>query len=792
MKRKVKVIIAQLGSPKSPKTNDVRKYLKDFLGDYRVVDISPFVWKIILNLFVLPFRPKQSGKAYARIWDGKSFPLITITLDFVEKLKKHVKSNKDTEVDVIGCFALSEPRLTHIVKSLDEDIDEVIFIPMFPQYSESTSASFIDALFRGFQGKTNIPSLITINQFHRAPAFIDNTARLINDFLKENPVDELVLSFHGMPKRRIIYKYDRYYQHCYETHALLLDRIEGIPKENIHISFQSRFGSEEWITPYTDEYVKNLAKDKKIKIAIHCPAFVVDCLETIDEIGTELKHEIEEEEKTKECEILHVPCLNDDDKWVEDFSSFINQTINKESQILLEVPKEMKMPSLEMKSKPLSTQAKASIKIIFLTLFLDLVGFSIIFPMFPKLAEYYLTVDSDNAILKMIFGSINSLTNLTTSSTGMSPIVLFGGALGALYSLLQFIAAPIWGAISDRIGRKPVLIISLSGLFLSYVLWFFSGSFTLLIIARIVGGVMGGNISTATAVVADVTDRSNRSKGMAFVGIAFAFGFVFGPALGGALSLIDLTKIYPSLEAYGVNPFSVPAGLAAILSLLNVYLILKNFKETLPVEKRGKGELSRSANPLKLFKPLPFKDVNLTNWAYFLFITAFSGMEFTLTFVAVERFGYSPMDNAYMFIFIGFVLAMVQGGFVRRKAGIIGEKKVGLMGLVTVIPGLIIIAYASTPFLIYLGLFFLAVGSAMTIPTLTALVSIHTPVDQQGRSIGIFRSLGSLGRVFGPIMASLIYWKYGSLYPYLFGSISLILPIIVLNKVSNKAEEGLL
>ena len=163
-------------------------------------------------------------------------------------------------------------------------------------------------------------------------------------------------------------------------------------------------------------------------------------------------------------------------------------------------------------SKPeLSPHAKKTLKIVFLTLFLDLVGFSIIFPLFPALAKHYLEVDPNNYFLRLIYDGVTSFAGSGGSS--MSGLVLFGGALGALYSLCQFIAAPIWGTISDRIGRRPVLLISVFSLALSYLLWGFAGSFTLLIFARLIGGIMGGNISTASAVVADVTSKRTAQRG---------------------------------------------------------------------------------------------------------------------------------------------------------------------------------------------------------------------------------------------------------------------------------------
>jgi len=369
----------------------------------------------------------------------------------------------------------------------------------------------------------------------------------------------------------------------------------------------------------------------------------------------------------------------------------------------------------------------------------------------------------------------------------MSTVVLFGGLLGALYSLLQFIAAPLWGGISDRIGRRPVLLISVFGLFISYVIWFFSGSFTLLIIARLVGGLMSGNLSIASAVVSDITDSKNRSKGMAVIGIAFALGFILGPAMGGILSMVNLAEKYPSLAAYGVNPFSAPALLAAILSFVNFFMIFKTFPETL---KKGAdtGHYKRSLNILALFKPLPDRQVNMTNLSYFFFITFFSGMEFTLTFLAVERLGYTSMDNAYMFIYIGLIIGLVQGGYVRRKAHQVGERKMAFHGLLALAPGLVILAIADATWMLYGGLFFLSLGSAMVIPCLTSLVSLYSPAGMQGQSLGIFRSLGALGRVAGPIYASLMYWRYGAVVTYIFGAVAVMIPAFMVKTLKDPAK----
>ncbi len=796
MSEKIKVVLGQLGSPKSTKVSDVRAYLKEFLGDPRVVDINPILWKIILNLFVLPFRPKKSAEAYSRILQKDGFPLITNT----EKVANSLKPLLDNNLELNHIFLLSSPRAKDVLDEWEREevstrAQRVLVLPQFPQYSEATIASVVDALGGEFKGRVNIPSFTVLNSYHRSKAFIDHSVRKIQESLElHKDINEIVISFHGIPLRRVLKKKDLYLLHCLETYELIKERLNTtLP---MAMTFQSRFGSEIWLGPYTDKTVVEKIESGVKKIAVYCPSFVVDCLETTDEIGTELAHEVHD----AGGELIHVPCLNADPEWIKDYAHFINIYANGSEQdrqnlfYNIDVSKRYKNVLTEQeKNAPseLTPESKKVLKLIFLTLFMDLVGFSIIFPMFPAMAKYYLTTDSNNFFLSKMMELISTIQSISfgsDGSVGMSTVVLFGGLLGALYSLLQFFAAPIWGGISDRVGRRPVLLISVFGLFLSYVLWIFSGSFTLLIAARAIGGLMSGNLSIASAVVSDITDEKNRSKGMAFIGIAFALGFVFGPALGGILSLYNPLTTYPDWQNIGVNPFSTPAALAALLSFINFITIYKFFPETL---KPGEStHYKRSLNPLKLFKPLPIKGVNLTNLSYFFFITAFSGMEFTLTFLAVERLGYTSMDNAYMFIFIGFVIGMVQGGYVRRKAHSVGEKKMALQGLTLIAPGLVLIAFTKVAWMLYLGLFFLALGSAMVIPCMTTLVSLYSPKTMQGQSLGIFRSLGSLGRVIGPVYASLVYWRFGSIAAYISGALLVFLPVTILSRLPERTKDG--
>lgn len=797
MATKTKVILAQLGSPKSPSVSDVRAFLKEFLGDPRVVDAPRWLWFLILNLFVLPFRPKKSARAYARIWDGKSFPLVATTIAVTDALRPHVDDN----IELNHCFLVCPPRPTDILAEWSKEdaltrAQDVLVLPQFPQYAESTIASVVDGLGKTFATQVNLPSFKVMNSYHRAKCFIDGSVRKIRESLKETPCDVLVISFHGIPLRRVMDKEDSYFQHCLETFELIKRQL-GTQAFPIRMTFQSRFGSEKWLGPYTDATVEELVKSGHKRIAVYCPSFVADCLETTDEIGHELKEAVEELGGS----LTPIPCLNADPDWIKSYAHFINTTVNgdRASRAALyydiDIREEL-MSALKQQApehtRPMDASSKRVLKLMFLTMFLDLVGFSIIFPMFPALAKHYLQWDGDNFFLKGIFSLVGDLQRFggeEALANNAGSIVLFGGILGALYSLLQFIAAPIWGAISDRVGRKPVLVISILGLFISYGLWFFAGSFTLLIAGRALGGLMSGNLSIASAVVADITDQKNRSKGMAVIGIAFALGFIIGPAIGGISTLFRLTEWNPALTFMGVNPFSTAALVAAVLALLNLVTVIMFFPETLPKEKRGLGQgLTRTANPFKLFAPLPFKGTNQTNLAYFFFIAAFAGMEFTLTFLAVERFAYSPMDNAKMFIFIGFLIAMTQGGYVRRKAHSVGEAKMALRGLGLLVPGLLLIGFAHQQWLLYCGLAFLAIGSSMVIPCLTTLVSLFTPAQEQGRALGQFRGLGSLGRVIGPIAASLAYWRFGGSATYAVGAVALMVPLTMVRGLPKPAQ----
>lgn len=427
---------------------------------------------------------------------------------------------------------------------------------------------------------------------------------------------------------------------------------------------------------------------------------------------------------------------------------------------------------------------KRTLGIIFLTLFLDLVGFSIIFPLFPAMLDYYLP---ENAATHSLLGKlVEPLFTLAESSGAEDPrfmtAVLFGGILGSLYSILQFIFSPLWGAYSDRVGRRKVLLITIFGLALSYAAWFWAASFWVLVLARILGGVMGGNLSVATAAVADSTTREKRSSGLAIIGIAFGLGFVVGPGIGGLLAKINLLEYYPSLERFGINPFSIPALVSFILALVNLVWVTTSFKETLSDEKRSHHIRYKGLSIFLIFKGTS-PQTTRTNLIYLIYMLAFSGMEFTLSFLAVERFLFTPAQNGGMFVFIGFVLILVQGFIVRRFANPIGEKNLATAGLICGVLAFLSLSTADSLGFFFGALALMAFSVGLASPTLSALVSLYAKEAEQGTALGVFRSAGSLSRAIGPLLAAFVFFVYGSKSAYLFGAIIIVLPLVMAFKL---------
>ncbi len=411
--------------------------------------------------------------------------------------------------------------------------------------------------------------------------------------------------------------------------------------------------------------------------------------------------------------------------------------------------------------------------LVFLTVFLDIVGFSILFPVFPDLLRHYLLIEGDGSSLGRFVAWLRDVSG----GDELAVETLFGSVLGSVYALLQFLFAPIWGGLSDRIGRRSTLLFTLTGTCLAYVAWAFAGAFAVLVVSRLIGGIMAGNISTASAAVADTTEGRQRSVGMGVVGMAIGLGFVIGPALGGMTSMIEMAEIGTPTAAFAINPFSAPAFAALAIAVVNLLWVAARFRETLPPERRGKSEESRTLHPFRRLASIDLPGVHRTSIVYLLYFTVFSAMEFTLVFLVADRLAFERMDIAWMFVFIGVVIALVQGGVVRRLAPKRGEKPLAIAGLALTAPGLAVVGIASTTTALYAGLFLMSVGSALATPCLSGLVSRYTPADRQGLVLGVFRSMGSLARAVGPVLGGLLYWRFGSMSPYLVGAVCLVIPI---------------
>ena len=405
---------------------------------------------------------------------------------------------------------------------------------------------------------------------------------------------------------------------------------------------------------------------------------------------------------------------------------------------------------------------KRAVGIVWLTVFMDLVGFSIIFPIFPAMLDWYLPRLSPGSAVER---AVSWLMELTAGESQMFLVsVLFGGLLGSLYSMLQFFASPIWGRLSDRYGRRPILLLTTTGTALSYLVWIFAGGFWILILSRTLAGIMSGNIAVATAAVADLTERRQRSKGMALIGVAFGLGFILGPAIGGLGSLVHLVDPGQAASAFSLTPFSFPALLAFLLALVNVVWVWRAFPETRqPVENQ---EVAPVRRPLFRFGSR-LSDVNRALKVYFLFIFAFSGMEFTLTFLALERLFYQPPDMSLMFLFIGLMLSLTQGVVIRRFGHRWGERNFTTLGLLSGVLAMVLLAVSHSTGLFYTGLALLGFGVGCASPSLSALVSLYAPADQQGAELGAFRSMGALGRAIGPLFGALFFWSMGSQVAYL-------------------------
>ncbi|HEX7632412.1 MAG TPA: MFS transporter [Lacunisphaera sp.] len=422
-----------------------------------------------------------------------------------------------------------------------------------------------------------------------------------------------------------------------------------------------------------------------------------------------------------------------------------------------------------------------SLGVIFLTLYIDLIGFSIFFPLGPELLKYYIAHEESGGLFATLFTQLQNVA-VATHAPAMALGALFAGLLGSVYAFMQFLFSPVWGARSDQIGRRPVLLTTVAGNAASFLVLFFSGSFTLFLLSRIVSGIMGGNLAVAIAAVSDVTTRENRAKGMGIVGAAFGLGFLTGPAIGGITAGISLLDHHPSLARWGVHPFSVPAGIAFGLCVVNLLWISARFTETLPPEKRGLAG-PRERNPVKAIFALADPVLRRTNLVGFLVTFCFSFFETTISFFTADQLNYTPRQLTMVFVHLGVVSILTQGLLVRRAVPRIGEKRTALAGVALLAAGFVALGLSvgvahSAP-LMFLTLTFCAIGSGFANVGLSSLVSLYAAAEEQGRITGIFRSLGFLARAASPVVAGLLFFKVGGTVTFAIGGAGLLVPLFL-------------
>jgi DHA1 family tetracycline resistance protein-like MFS transporter len=370
---------------------------------------------------------------------------------------------------------------------------------------------------------------------------------------------------------------------------------------------------------------------------------------------------------------------------------------------------------------------RSPLLVIFVTVFIDLVGFGIVIPVLPFYTE--------------------------GSKFNAGPRVV--GLLFASYSAMQLVFTPILGRLSDRYGRRPVLFLSLLGTSLGFFILGFATTVWMLFAGRIIDGITGGNISTAQAYIADVTTQEDRAKGMGLIGAAFGLGFVFGPAIGGVLSRRDV-----NIGGLHIPGISVPLVFAGLMALANATLLYFVLPETVTKDHPARASAA-TGRWSQLFKALHSSRLAFVLAIYFLFVIAFSIMTSSFGLFTLFRFGFDAHDTGWIFAYVGVIGAVVQGGLIRRLVKAFGEPALVVAGALLFAASLFVIPLTGPQTglvaLLVVGAAF-AVGNGLATPSLTSLASKSAGAGEQGGVLGVTQSVASLARTVGPLIsAALIY-----------------------------------
>ena len=320
---KTGVLLINLGTPDSTGWWDIRKYLKEFLSDKRVIEVNPFLWQIILNLFILTFRPSKTAKAYKEIWmnDINKSPLRFFTEMQTKKLNEKLR---DENLIIDFAMRYGNPSIKSKIKKMqNEGCEKLIIFPLYPQYASPTTATVCDEVFRTLMKMRWQPSIQIVPHYESEPLYIEAIVKSINKKLGEidwKP-DLIVASYHGIPKK-YFEKGDPYHCYCQKTSRLISEKFKEV---KIITTFQSRFGPQEWLQPYTDKTLEKLPKEGVKKVLVISPGFASDCVETLEEISIQGKESFEKSGGEK---FGFIPCLNDNDDHIKLLEHIVKKNLN--------------------------------------------------------------------------------------------------------------------------------------------------------------------------------------------------------------------------------------------------------------------------------------------------------------------------------------------------------------------------------------------------------------------------------------------------------------------------------
>lgn len=321
---KTGILLVNLGTPDAPTAQAVRPYLKQFLGDPRVVEIPRLVWWLILNGVILNVRPKKSAAKYASVWLKEGSPLRVYTERQASLLQGYLGERTRAPVVVDYAMTYGQPSIPDVLRKLKaQNCQRILVVPLFPQYAASSTAPVFDQVFGEMQQLRNMPALRTIKHFHDHPGYIKSVAANINEYwMKHGRPEKLVMSFHGVPQYTLD-KGDPYHCECHKTGRLVAEAL-GLTREQYTVSFQSRFGRAEWIKPYTTATLLELGKTKTRRVDVVCPGFVGDCLETLEEIAMEGREDFQH---AGGGEYHYIPCVNDRSDWIHALTDLVIENL---------------------------------------------------------------------------------------------------------------------------------------------------------------------------------------------------------------------------------------------------------------------------------------------------------------------------------------------------------------------------------------------------------------------------------------------------------------------------------